>query len=87
MSGFIADIARLMVGWETPNDSRFPPASDYGACRSMWLHRFEKAEAGRPVWGIRVTFHGIDEDAQIDDFLTVEPGGMIHAMACSRDLV
>jgi len=29
--------------------------------------------------------HGIYPDAEVDDFFTVEPGGMMHVMACSSD--
>ncbi len=48
-------------------------------------HRFKKPEAWRPDWGARPAFHGINADAEVDDFFAVEPGDMIHVMACSLD--
>jgi hypothetical protein len=48
-------------------------------------YRFEKTEAWRPIRGSRSGLRGIYPDAEIDDFFAVEPGGMIHAMACSLD--
>ena len=48
-------------------------------------HRFEKPDAWRPAWGARPAFHGVNADAEVDDFFAVEPGGIIHAMACSVD--
>lgn len=45
--------------------------------------RFEKSEAWRPFRDDRWALYGIYPDAQINDFLAVEPGGMIHVMACS----
>ena len=50
-------------------------------------HRFEKPETWRPVPGFCPASRRIDPDAEVDDFFTVEPGGMIHTMACSSDVV
>ena len=36
-------------------------------------------------WGSRPGLHGIDPDAEVDDFFAVEPGGMMQVMACSVD--
>jgi len=36
-----------------------------------------------PVHSAGFAFLGIDANAEIDDFFAAEPGGMIHAMACS----
>jgi hypothetical protein len=35
--------------------------------------------------GFLSLFRGVDPDAQVDDFFAVEPGDMIHVMACSAD--
>jgi hypothetical protein len=37
------------------------------------------------VLGPSPAFRGINADAEVNDFFAVEPGGMIHVMACSRD--
>jgi hypothetical protein len=46
-------------------------------------YRFEKTEAWRPIRGSRPGLHGIYPDAEVDDFFAIEPGGMMHVMACS----
>jgi hypothetical protein len=86
MSGVMADMARLIVGWDTPSDS---PIS---ACLRLCPHvgqrghyRFEKTEAWRPIRGSCPGLHGIDPDAEVDDFFAIEPSGMMHVMACSTD--
>ena len=48
-------------------------------------YRFEKTEAWRPIQGSCPGLHGIYPDAEVDDFFAVEPGGMMHVMACSKD--
>ena len=48
-------------------------------------HRFEKPEAWRPIRGIRPSVRGINADAEVNNLFAVEPGGMIHVMACSED--
>ena len=48
-------------------------------------YRFEKTEAWRPIRGSCPGLHGIDPDAEVDDFFAVEPGRMMHVMACSMD--
>jgi hypothetical protein len=48
-------------------------------------YRFEKTEAWRPIHGSCPGLHGIDPDAEVDDFFAVEPAGMMHVMACSTD--
>jgi len=35
--------------------------------------------------GIFPGLHGIYPDAEVDDFFAIEPGGMMHVMACSMD--
>jgi hypothetical protein len=48
-------------------------------------YRFEKTKAWRPNRGSRPGLHGIYSDAEVDDFFAIEPGGMMHVMACSMD--
>jgi hypothetical protein len=48
-------------------------------------YRFEKTKAWRPNRGSRLGLHGIYPDAEVDDFFAIEPGGMMHVMACSMD--
>jgi hypothetical protein len=48
-------------------------------------YRFEKTKAWRPNRGSRPGLHGIYPDAEVDDFFAIEPGGMMHVMACSMD--
>src|SRR5689334_2475441 len=48
-------------------------------------YRFEKTEAWRPTRGSCPGLHGIYPDAEVDDFFAIEPGGMMHVMACSVD--
>src|SRR5271166_1243005 len=47
--------------------------------------RFEKTEARRPIRRSCLGLHGVYPDAEVDDFFAVEPGGMMHVMACSMD--
>src|SRR5205807_3728156 len=41
-------------------------------------HGFEKSETWRPINVSFSASHGIYQDAQVDDFFTVEPGGIIR---------
>jgi hypothetical protein len=86
MSGVIADIARLTVGWEDSDrlaDFRLGAIVPYVSKRCC--HRFEKTEAWRPVRSIWSALHGINADAEVNVFFAIEPSGMIHVMACSWD--
>jgi hypothetical protein len=48
-------------------------------------YRFEKTEAWWPIRGSCPGSRGIYPDAEVDDFFAIEPGGMMHVMACSKD--
>jgi len=82
----MVDTARLTVGWDTPSDSAdFRLGTVVPHVGQRGHYRFEKPEAWRPIRRCCAALHGIDSDAEVDDFFVIEPGGMIHAMACSTD--
>jgi hypothetical protein len=72
-------------------DQTTAPASAFRLCAIMphvgqrGHYRFEKTEAWWPIRGSRPGLHGIYPDAEVDDFFAIEPGGMMHVMACSVD--